>query len=96
MDKGNGKFTYMNDEGKSIECDVLFTFDSDEFKKSYIIFTDNTLDENGNIKVYANTYDPSGKDIDLGKIETDKEWEVIENLLASLQEKIGDEDGSKN
>ena len=95
MDKSSGKFTITNEEGKELECDVLFTFDSDEFKKSYIIFTDNTLDDNGNIKVYANTYDPTGKDINLGKIETDKEWDVIENLLSSLQEKIGAEDGNK-
>ena len=56
----------------------------------------NTTDENGKIKVYANTYDPSGNDINLGQIETDKEWEVIEGLLASLQEKIGEETGEEN
>ena len=50
-----GKFTITNEEGKELECEVLFTFDSDEFKKSYIVFTDGTLDDNGNIKVYANT-----------------------------------------
>ena len=85
-----GKFTITNEEGKELECEVSFTFDSDEFKKNYIVFTDNTLDENGNIKVYANTYDPEGKDINLGVIEDEKEWKLIENLLASLQEKIGD------
>ena len=48
-----GKFTITNEEGKELECEVLFTFDSDEFKKSYIVFTDGTLDDNGNIKVCA-------------------------------------------
>ena len=95
MDKNKGKFTITNDEGKEIECEVLFTFDSDEFKKSYIIFTDNTLDQNGNIKVYANTYDPSGSDINLGVIESDKEWKVIENLLVSLEEKLGENNDQK-
>ena len=46
-----GKFTITNEEGKELECEVLFTFDSDEFKKSYIVFTDGTLDDNGNIKL---------------------------------------------
>ena len=91
MDKSTGKFTIKTSEGKELECEVLFTFDSDETKKSYIVFTDNTLDESGNIKVYANTYDPSGKLDDLGVIESEKEWQMIENLLTSLQEKIGDE-----
>lgn len=90
----NSKFTIKNNNGEELECEVLFTFDSDEFKKSYIIFTDNSLDEFGNVKVYANTYDPSGESIDLGKIETDKEWEVIEELLSSLQQKVGDDNAN--
>lgn len=92
---GKGTFTITNSEGKELKCEVLFTFDSDEFKKSYIVFTDNTLDDKGNIKVYANTYDPSGKDVSLGAIESDEEWKTIENLLASLEEKLGDNSESK-
>ena len=56
MDKSSGKFTITNNKGEELVCDVLFTFDDDKFKKSYIVFTDNSLDENGNIKVYANTF----------------------------------------
>lgn len=91
MNKENGTFTITNNKGEELVCNVLFTYDSEETKKSYIVFTDNTLDSNGKIKVYANTYDPTGEDVNLGQIETDKEWEVIEGLLSSLQEKIGDE-----
>ena len=58
MNNSNGTFTIKNNKGEELTCNVLFTFDSDEFKKSYIVFTDNTTDENGKIKVYANTYDP--------------------------------------
>jgi len=92
MDKNTGKFTIKNEAGQEIECDVLFTFDADDMKKSYIVFTDNTTDENGNIKVYANTYDPTGASPELGVVNTEKEWQMIENLLSSLQEKIGDND----
>ena len=38
-------FKVMNDEGKEVECEVLFTFESDETKKNYIVYTDNTTDE---------------------------------------------------
>ena len=95
MDKSSGKFTITNNKGEVLVCDVLFTFDDDKFKKSYIVFTDNSLDENGNIKVYANTFDPTGKDPNLGKIESEEEWENIEKLLSSLQEKIGDDSAKK-
>lgn len=84
----NGKFTIINDRGEEVECDVLFTFDSDETKKSYIVYTDNTLDEEQNTKVYASIYDPSGQDLSLKPIENEKEWLVIENILSSVQQKI--------
>ena len=87
--KDKNTFTVINDEGKKVECNVLFTFDSDETKKSYIVYTDNTKDESGNIKVYASIYDPKSVDnMELLPIETDKEWKVIEAILESLQEEI--------
>lgn len=88
-----GVFTIVNDEGKEIECEVLFTFDSDETKKSYIVYTDNTKDEVGNIKVYASVFDPTGASSALLPVETEKEWLVIENILASIQEQNGGSEG---
>ncbi len=88
MEEKKGVFTIVNDQGEEVECEILFTFDSDETKKSYIVYTDNTLDEEGSTKVYASVYDPTGQDPTLLPIETEKEWLVIENILSSVQEKI--------
>ena len=30
-------FKVMNEEGKEVECEVLFTFESEETKKNYIV-----------------------------------------------------------
>lgn len=73
-------FTVVNDEGKEIKCDVLFTFDSDETGKNYIVYTDNTKDENGNIKVYASIYNPEDT-TKLEPITSEKEWKVIQIVL---------------
>ena len=90
-------FTVINDEGREITCNVLFTFDSDETKKSYIVYTDNTKDNKGNIKVYASIYDPNTTDsMELLPIETDKEWKVIETILESIQEEIKNQTGNNN
>ncbi len=78
-------FKVMNDEGKEIECEVLFTFESDETKKNYIVYTDNTIDEDGNTKVYASIYNPGEDETKLLPIETDKEWKIIETILDELQ-----------
>ena len=78
-------FKIINDEGKEIECEVLFTFESDETKKNYIVYTDNTLDEEGNTKVYASIYNPDEDETKLLPIETEKEWKIIETILDELQ-----------
>ena len=79
-------FTVLNDEGKEVECEVLFTFESEETHKNYLVYTDNTTDENGNIKVYASIFDPDKETSDLLPIETEREWKIIETILDSIQE----------
>ena len=87
-------FTVMNDEGKEVECEVLFTFESDETKKNYIVYTDNTVDEEGNTKVYASIYNPDEDETKLLPIETDKEWKIIETILDELQNEATNDEGS--
>ena len=89
-------FKVINDEGQEVECEVLFTFESDETKKNYIVYTDNTLDEEGNTKVYASIYNPDEDETKLLPIETDKEWKIIETILEELQNEIqGNEAGTE-
>lgn len=77
-----------NDKGEQVICDILFTFDSEETKKSYIVYTDNTKDEAGRVRVYASTYNPNDPKSKLEDIKTDKEWKVIDTILQTLQEEI--------
>ena len=90
MEEKKGVFTIVNDQGQEVECEVLFTFDSDETKKSYIVYTDNTLAEDGSTKVYASIYDPTGQDLGLKPIESDKEWQMIETIMNSIEQKIAE------
>ena len=36
--ENNNKFTVLNKEGKKVECEVLFTFESEETNKNYIVY----------------------------------------------------------
>ena len=81
-------FTMLNDKGESLECEVILTIDSDEFGKSYIVYTDHTMDEDGGIKTYASIYDPTGASLALSPIETSEEWDMIESVLASAQKQV--------
>lgn len=84
--KNHSVFTIKNANGVEVECEVLFTFDSDQTKKSYLVYTDNTKDESGSLKVYANIYDPNGNNMNLLPIETQEEWNTIEAILSKLEE----------
>ena len=81
-------FKAVNGEGKEVEGEVLFTFESDETKKNYMVYTDNTLDESGNIRVYASIYNPELENSELLPIESEAEWRIIETILEEIQAEI--------
>ena len=80
--------TIIDDKGVERSYDVLFTFDNDETKKSYIVYTDNSLDDNGKVQVYASIYNPDDPHSELKEIKTEKEWKVIETILESIEEEV--------
>lgn len=90
MDKEN-KFKVIDKDGKEVVYEVLFTFESEETCKNYIVYTDNTTDENGNTKVYASTYNPKSEALELFPIKTEREWKVIETILDTIQEENKEE-----
>lgn len=83
-------FTVLDENGKEVECEVLVTFESDETGKNYIIYTDNTLDENGCTKVFASIFDPNSDDMVLQPIETEKEWAIVQLVLEEVQSEYND------
>ena len=86
MDDQIMTFTVTNEDGTQVECEVLFTFHNDATGKDYIVYTDNTLDEDGDTVVFASIYTPDCDETELLPIETDEEWEMVERLLNQLQE----------
>ena len=79
MNKEN-TFKVIDREGKEIEFEILFTFESDETKKNYMVYTDNTKDEEGNTKVYASVFKPDAEPLELLPVETEREWKIIETI----------------
>lgn len=81
-------FILRDENGKEIKYDVLFTFDNEETEKSYIVYTDNSLDEKGNVQVFASTFIPNSNDTRLMPVETEKEWKIIEIILEEIQAEV--------
>ena len=86
----NEKMTFkaVNNEGKEVECEVLFTFLSEETNKNYMVYTDNTTDVDGNVKVYASIYNPDKPESELLPIETEAEYRTIETILKEIQSEV--------
>ena len=93
MENEKMPFKITNENGIEVEYEVLFTFESDETKKNYIVYTDNSLDEDGNTRVYASIYTPGSAETELKPIETDKEWKIIETILEQIQEQVKESTG---
>ena len=82
------KILTITENGIDKEYEILLAYVWSKTGKNYVVYTDNSTDEDGSIRVYASVFDPTGNNPDLLPIETEKEWLVIENILASVQEKI--------
>jgi len=87
------KFVVLDENGKQVECEPLFTFESEETKKQYVVYTDNSKDKDGNVRVFASIYKISDKGGELLPIKTEKEWKVIETILESIQEESKKSEG---
>ena len=79
---------YVKDEdGNEKRMIILFTFSSDDYGKSYVVFQD---PENETGEIYASAYNDDGE---LLPIETDEEWDMVEeviNTFASDEEETDD------
>ena len=72
---------YVNDEnGNEKRMEILFTFEDEDHGKKYVAFLDPEEEEG---EVYASAYDDDGN---LIPVETDAEWQMIEEVIGAFQE----------
>jgi len=61
-------FTITNDNGLEVKCDVLSVINDDE-NKTYVLYTDYTLNDNNEYNIYASEMLSEGTDFKLEEIE---------------------------
>jgi uncharacterized protein YrzB (UPF0473 family) len=95
MNHDEKHITVVDEEGNEQLCEVLFTFDSDEFGKSYVLYypVGAEEDDEEDIEIHASAFIPKedGEDGELMPIETDEEWDMIEEVLNTFLDE--EEDG---
>ncbi|KHO12360.1 hypothetical protein OA78_1720 [Latilactobacillus curvatus] len=79
------QITLIDDQGNEELYQVLFTFDSEDYGKSYVLLypTSAEEDEEVDIQAFSFTSDDAGDASkgDLFPIEDDEEWEMVEEVL---------------
>lgn len=79
---------YMNfkiyEDNKEIVCNIIKIFKDDSNDINYIIYTDGTKDEDGELEIYASRYILENNNYILTDIENDYEWNLIDNMLESM------------
>ena len=88
--------TIIDDEGNEELCQIIFTLDNEETGKKYVLFS-----RVSDVEKYYNSDEDSDEQIEVGaaryvdgpdgtgelmEIESDEEWELIEDALAEFDE----------
>jgi uncharacterized protein YrzB (UPF0473 family) len=91
------QLTMTDEEGNEILYNVLLTFDSEEFEKSYVLIVpaEEPEDEDEEVEVlaYSYTQKEDGSFDELIPVESDEEWDMIEEVFnTDFAEALDDED----
>ena len=70
--------------GTKVDYNVILTFKSVISGKNYIIYTDNTYDQNKKIRFYAATYNPDLPNPFIGEPTTKEEWSEIVSAIDNV------------
>ena len=81
------KLTIVGEDGQSRDCDVLLAFEDREANVYYVVYTDNEVDSEGDLNLFANKIDPANPD-DLLPIEDEEELSMVEGVLDTCIESL--------
>ena len=77
-------FTVVDEEGKELDYEIVLTFKNPDNNKSYVIYK---LPGEENDEVFAAIFDEESKiGGSLLPIETDKEWDMLDEVLNTFLE----------
>ena len=88
MEKENYKFIFENENGKKINCEMILSFYVKDKDKNYMLFTDNTYDENHNLQVYP--YYNTSENEEMIPVIDQTEFDMIYKVYQSVVKKVNE------
>ena len=72
-------------DGELIKCEVITFFKNEDTGIDYVIYTDNSLDDEDKKILYGARYKRIDTDnIELLDIENDEEWDIIDEVIGGI------------
>lgn len=86
------KITLTNDNGETLEVDLVSYFNIKSNNKQYMFYTLNEVVEAGYVKLYISEVAPEGLSFRLTKIMSEDDWTMIKGIMRKiLTNQISDE-----
>ncbi|PIC65463.1 hypothetical protein CSV79_02245 [Sporosarcina sp. P13] len=92
MEHGQETMTIIDENGEEHVCEVILTFDSKEYERSYVLYhvlDGEQVDDDEDVEIHAAAFIPTEEGQDGGsllEIESDEEWDMIEEVLNTFLE----------
>ena len=96
MEHGQDTMTILDEHGEEHVCEVILTFESADYGKSYVLYhvlgKDDQGSEDEEIEIHASAFIPNEngeEDGELLPIDDDEEWAMVEETLNTF---LGEDD----
>lgn len=74
-------------DGTSEQVEEVISFEFDDTKKQYLVYTKNEVDETGNMTIYVTEVKKDDSGYKFLGVSTDDEWDRIKAVLRTLIKK---------
>ncbi len=87
MEDNKKTLTINKLDGSTEEVEEVISFEFNDTKKRYIVYTKNEIDQNGNVTIYVTEVVTDGSGTRFLGVSTDEEWARIKDVLRELAKK---------
>jgi len=77
-------FLATNKDGKQVKYQTIAIYEDEETKKKFIIYTDNTYDNEGKLKIYYSLFEIINKKMKLIEITRNEDKKVALELIKEI------------
>ena len=87
MEESKKTLTINKLDGTTEEVEEVISFEFNDTKKRYVVYTKNEVDQNGNVTIYFTEVVTDDQGTRFLGVSTDEEWTRIKDVLRKLANK---------